>query len=168
MTEQRANSDSPLAGLAPASAAQAVVAPPFAAPTSDAAADAAAWARIDQALQSTRKWLWVFVIVAALVSGFAWWGVVSAKVDPIEEHLTLRIAFALVGFTGIATVLSLLALLVSQFRSRADRGPAGLVTVMRMQAVMWWACGAMALACVVFFVSLAGAIFLDDWRNDLF
>lgn len=173
MTEQRANSGSPLAGLAPASAAQADVAPPFAALTSDAAADAAAWARIDRALQSTRKWLWVFVIVAALVSGFAWWRVVSAKFDPysgdpIEEHLTLRIAIALVGFTGIATVLSLLAMLVSQFRSRTDRGPAGLVTVMRMQAVMWWACGAMALACVVFFVSLAGAIFLDDWRNDLF
>lgn len=135
--------------------------------------DAAAWAQIDRALQSTRKWLWVFVILAALVSGFAWWRVVSANFnpksgDPIEAHLTLRIAFALVGITGIATILSLLAMLVSQVRSRTDRGPAGLATVMRMQAVMWWACGAMALACVVFFVTLAGAIFLDDWRKDLF
>ena len=71
MTEQRANSDSPLAGLAPASAAQADVAPPIAAPTSDAAADAAAWARIDRALQSTRKWLWVFVVASCLFSAYA-------------------------------------------------------------------------------------------------
>jgi hypothetical protein len=138
-----------------------------------AEADAAAWARVDRALHITRKWLWVFVIVAALVSGFAWWSVVSAKFDPysrdpLEAHLTLRVTFALVGFTGIATTLSLLATLISQFRSRSGGGPAGLVAVMRMQAVMWWACGAMALACVVFFVTLAGAIFLDDWRHDLF
>ena len=170
MTDQDANSGSPLAGDVPGNAAPDSAAPASAAPTSDAAADAAAWARIDRALKSTRKWLWVFVVIfgafasgalLVAVQGIVYWFNEPAEVRDVFDPLMV-VSLSLWGFslaicaTGIATQAH------ATRRSISFTDYSALLAVARSQRRIWrWA--AIALACGAMFFASVCMLILQNY-----
>ncbi len=155
MTDQRANSGLPLEGLAPASAAQADVAPPIAAPTSDAATDTAAWARIDRALQSTRKWLWVFVVLFIAAAAIVLLPVASlaegrppgASPMPTWERVFVIVMISLMSAWAIAAACCAVGLTrwaLGNRRGSRISDYASLVPALERQRLAWMA-GAIAI-----------------------
>ena len=160
MIVQLANSGAPLAGnalanTALANTAPANTAPPIAAPTSDAAADAAAWARIDRALKNTRKWLWVFVVLFIAAAAIVLLPVASlaegrppgASPMPTWERVFVIVMISLLSAWAIAAACCAVGLTRWALGNRRESrisDYASLVPALERQRLAWMA-GAIAI-----------------------
>jgi hypothetical protein len=160
MVDQPPKSGSQLTDAEPASAA----------PTSDTAGDAAAWARIDQALRSTRKWLWVFVVVTGAfacgallvaVQGIVYWFNEPAEARDVFDPLMV-VSLGLWGLASAMCAIGMAAQAHALRRSVSFEGYSTLLIVMRSQGRVWrWA--AIALAWGAMFFASVGLLVLQNY-----
>lgn len=172
MTDHDTNSGSPLAGDVPA----------IAVPESDTATDAAAWARIDRALISTRKWLWVFVIFGCLFSAGAsllaiavavtWPAVESSRslVDMSTREIVLELlmlgCLVVWALAALVATVGLLHWARAGRRQPTVRDLRSLVMGFQRQQLAWTAIVATS-ACGVAYMTLVLLALVTDprWLN---